>query len=110
MRTRKTIEAAAMLEKTIKAAVRKRLKELGAFQYWPVPTVWGTAAVDVIGCFEGRFFAIETKAPGKRPTDRQMFCMDNIREAGGRIFVIDTDEVDDILTTDTLRGSTPSAL
>jgi len=105
--TEKTVK---MLEKTVKAAVRKRLKELGAFQYWPVMTVWGTAAVDVIGCFEGNFFAIETKAPGKRATDRQIFCLDNIREAGGRIFVIDTDKVDDILTPDTLRGSTSSAL
>src|SRR5215472_9032278 len=70
-----------MLEKTVKAAVRKRLKELGAFQYWPVPTVWGTAAVDVIGCYQGKFFAIEAKAPGRRATDRQMFCMANIRDA-----------------------------
>ena len=91
-----------MLEKTIKAHVRKRLKELGAWQYWPVPTVWGAAAVDILVCYKGRFIAIECKAPGEKLTDRQSFVLEEIKKAGGNVFVIDTDKVDDILTTDTL--------
>ena len=27
--------------------------------------------MDFLGCYRGRFFAIETKAPGKKPTLRQ---------------------------------------
>jgi hypothetical protein len=34
-------------------------------------------------------FAIETKAPGEKPTVRQQRTIDSIRKAGGTVFVID---------------------
>ena len=36
-------------------------------------------------------FAIEAKAPGKVPTDRQRIMMEDIEYAGGKTFVIDGD-------------------
>jgi hypothetical protein len=92
-----------MKEKTIKNYVRKRLKELGAFQYWPVPTVWGSAGVDVLACYKSRFIAIETKAPGKLPTVRQTLILREVEKAGGRIFLIDSAEKVNLLTDENLR-------
>jgi penicillin-binding protein-related factor A (putative recombinase) len=81
-----------MLEKTVKAAVRKRLKEIGAYQFWPVQMGLGIRTVDCIGCYRGRFFGIETKAPGKKPTLAQDYTMKLMRAAGALVFVIDSPE------------------
>lgn len=81
-----------MLERTIKAAVKKRLTELGAYQFWFVPFGMGDTTVDCLGCYQGRFFGIETKAPGKLPTLRQKFTLERIKAAGGLVFVIDSKE------------------
>lgn len=55
----------------------------------PVPAGYGTPLLDFIGCYHGYFFAIETKAPGKKPTPRQSLTIEQMREAGGTVFVID---------------------
>lgn len=81
-----------MLEKTVKAAVRKRLHELGAYQFWPVQMGLGTRTVDCLGCYKGMFFGIETKAPGKNPTLAQKFTIEKIQAAGGQTFVVDSTE------------------
>ena len=81
-----------MLEKTVKAAVRKRLKELGAYSYWPVPTVWGATAVDILVCYKGRFIAIECKATGRKLLLHQAMTLNAIKAAGGLVFVIDSVE------------------
>jgi len=87
-----------MLEKTIKEAVKKRLKELGAYQFWPVQTGFGTATIDCLGCYRpvasahGIFFAIETKRPGGKLTFRQHLTIELIKHAGGRVYVIDSVE------------------
>lgn len=38
---------------------------------------------DIIGCYEGRFVAIEVKIPGKKPSKLQELVMGAINEAGG---------------------------
>ena len=45
--------------------------------------------LDFIGCHHTRYFAIETKAPGGKPTPRQCNTMYEIQKAGGKTFVID---------------------
>lgn len=47
--------------------------------------------MDYIGCYRGKYFAVETKAPGKKPTDRQNMIIDRMRKAGGAVFIIDGD-------------------
>lgn len=57
--------------------------------FWPVPAGYGESHLDYVGCMCGRFFSIETKAPGKKPTARQAHRIDNVKRAGGLAFVID---------------------
>ncbi len=80
-------------EGKVKIAVKKVLtdsKQWGYIYYnFPVPAGYGTPMLDVVGCYHGRFFAIELKAPGKKPTPRQNLCISQMREAGGIVFVID---------------------
>jgi len=82
-------------EGKVKAITKKVLTDSIRFGYiwynFPVPAGFGTPMLDVVGCFRGRFFAIELKAPGKKPTPRQKLCIAQMREAGGVVFVIDGD-------------------
>ena len=68
----------------------------------PIGTQFGNSGVpDFICCHEGRFLAIETKAPGKRRNttvmqDKQIM---GIHKAGGVAMVIDNaDQLDEFLT------------
>jgi hypothetical protein len=50
---------------------------------------YGSHTLDCLGCHKGSFFAIETKAPGKKPTVRQQQVIDDMRRKKGTVFVID---------------------
>lgn len=83
---------AATPEGKVKATVSKLLKSVdGLFYTMPVPSGYGESTLDYIGCYRGKYFAIETKAPGKKPTDRQKMIIEKMRHAGGAVFVIDGD-------------------
>lgn len=75
-------------EAKVKTRVKKILKEYSAYQHWPVQTGYGAACLDCHGCFKGHYFAIETKAPGKHPTPRQLMTIADIEASGGKVFVI----------------------
>lgn len=77
-----------MKESDVKKALRAYLKEIGAYQYWPVPMGYGATTVDVLVCYKGRFFAIETKRPGvKAPTFAQQCVMRDVAAAGGGVIL-----------------------
>jgi hypothetical protein len=80
-----------VLENTVKLEVKKRLKALGSdcYSYWPVPMGLGAATLDCLGCYKGKFFAIETKAPGKAITPRQRITMAAMHRAGAMVLIID---------------------
>lgn len=79
-------------EGRVKKKVSALLKSTqGVYYFMPVPSGYGESSLDYIGCHMGRSFFIETKAPGKRPTDRQMQTIAAIERAGGAVFVIDGD-------------------
>jgi hypothetical protein len=70
----------------------------GAFQeplcfgwyYMPVGGMGSVAGIpDFLGFYKGMFWAVETKAPGKKPTGFQKLQIEAIRMAGGPCFVID---------------------
>lgn len=91
---------------TPEGKVKKKVSDLlkATPEVWytmPVPSGFGESTLDYLGCHRGRFFAIETKAPGKKPTLRQMQTMAAIERGGGKTFVIDGDttELKDWLTT-----------
>lgn len=64
-------------------------KYSGVYRFMPVPGGFGISTLDYLVCFRGQFVAIETKAPGKKPTPRQLKVAGDIRAAGGRVFFID---------------------
>lgn len=78
-------------EGAVKAKVKKVLtkygEELDAF--WPVQNGMGTPALDCIVCYRGHHIEIETKAPGKKPTPRQLITIAQKEKAGAKVFVID---------------------
>lgn len=83
-------------EGKVKAAVKKvltpRQQQGTLYAVWPVPSGYGESTLDCVGCYRGQFFAIETKARGKKPTPRQSRCIDMMVAAGGKVFVVDSVE------------------
>jgi hypothetical protein len=81
-------------EGKVKRAVSSLLKSYAPDVYYemPVPSGFGKSGLDYTGCKHGRFFAVETKAQGKRPTARQLTTIEQMRRAGAKVFVIDGDE------------------
>jgi len=58
-----------MLEKSIVAAIKKRVVESGGKVYKLHGTAYAVAgAPDLIGSYHGRAFAVEVKQPGRGPT------------------------------------------
>jgi hypothetical protein len=79
-------------ESKVKRKVSGLLKATpGVWYTMPVPSGFGESTLDYMGCYLGRFFAIETKAPGKQPTLRQKQMIASIERSGGKAFVIDGD-------------------
>lgn len=79
-------------EGKVKKAVVKLLERYrleGLYHFMPVPSGYGESSLDFIGCFKGKFFAIETKAPGKKPSALQERMIERMIAAGGMAFVID---------------------
>jgi hypothetical protein len=71
-------------EETVKAAIKGWLKDHGAYFFMPVQTGYGATTLDFLVCYRGWFVGIEAKRPGiKRPSPRQLICMENIHAAGG---------------------------
>lgn len=75
-------------EKTVKERVKRLLKKYGVTYFMPVQSGYGGTALDFICCIKGRYFEVETKAPGKHPTARQLLRMDEVKDAGGAVFVV----------------------
>lgn len=76
-------------EGKVKKAIKKALDASGCWQYWPVPSGFGRRTVDVLGLHKGDFFAVEAKAPGKKPTRQQEAELAKITSEGGITFVFD---------------------
>ncbi len=82
-------------EGKIKAYLNKRLKEafgVRCYSFMPVQMGYGASTVDYLLCVCGDFVAIETKAPGKKLTERQLVTMMQVQKAGGQTFVVDSKE------------------
>lgn len=78
-------------EGRVKMLVKRVLDESKAYHHWPVVNGMGAPTLDCIACYRGRYLAIETKAPGKKPTERQVRTISQIAAAGGKVLVIDGD-------------------
>ena len=83
-------------EGKVKDKVKRLLKKYDCYQFWPVQSGYGAPTLDCLGCCNGFFFGIETKAPGKHPTPRQRLTMEDMESAHGKVFVIGEKLVDGI--------------
>jgi len=97
----------------VKDKLRKLLKGYpGLYTYWPVPSGFGRTTIDVLGCYRGRFFAVEVKADGKKPTLKQHLELVSIEQAMGKPFVIagkDSPVFESLKTwLDTLEATIPN--
>lgn len=83
-------------ENKVKNACKKELKSRDIWYYMPVQNGMGVVGIpDIIGCWNGWFVGIETKAPGKMAnvTPNQKMRLAEIEKAGGLALVIDDVEV-----------------
>lgn len=83
-------------ENKVKNACKKELKKRKIWYYMPVQNGMGVVGIpDIIGCWNGWFVGIETKAPGKMKnvTPNQKMRLNEIEAAGGLALVIDNVEV-----------------
>ena len=87
-------------EGKVKDVVKEELNHIGAYWHMPVQNGMGRPSLDFNGCYKGMFFAIETKAPGKEPTPRQLITIREIEQAGGLVFVIDSVDAARVLGVD----------
>lgn len=86
-------------EGKVKAWVSSVLKAHRPDVYYemPVPGGFGKSGLDYIGWCRGKPFAIETKRPGGKPTSRQLMTMNDMRFAGGTVFLIDSRTCEDAI-------------
>lgn len=91
-------------EGEVKAKVKKILHEWGVMYWMPGMGAYGRNGVsDFIGCFHGRFIAIETKpSVDREPTRLQQRFMDDVLEKGRGVALLIHDGNLDLLTA-TLR-------
>ena len=82
-------------EKKVKDKVVAILKELGAYYFFPATHGYGRSGVpDIIGCLNGKFFAIECKAGNNKPTALQEREMQRIRDTGGNTLVVNEENIE----------------
>jgi hypothetical protein len=79
-------------EGKVKERLKKLLKKYGVYYHMPVMNGMGAPTLDFICCYRGRYLAIETKAPGQKPTKRQQLTMQQMSAAGGFVFTVANDD------------------
>jgi len=85
---------AATPESKVKAKIKAILKAHGAYYAMPIGTGYGNSGVpDFLVCHGGEFLAIEAKAGKGVPTALQYKNLNDILTAGGRVLVINEDEL-----------------
>jgi len=92
-------------EAKVKKRVAAQLKELGAYYFYPVTSGYGSSGVpDIIGCYRGKFFAIECKAGNNKPTPLQQKNLTQIANASGLAWVVNEENAGEV--TAVLEGLT----
>ena len=85
-------------EKKVKTKVRAELLRRSVYHFMPATGGYGRSGVpDIVGCYRGYFFAIETKAGNNKPTALQERELKQIRDAGGVAFVINETNLDELI-------------
>lgn len=81
-------------EKKVKDKVKKILDALECYYFMPATHGYGRSGVpDIVGCYKGRFFAIECKANGGKTTALQDRELRRIEKVGGGQLVVDENNI-----------------
>lgn len=84
-------------EGKVKAAVRKILNRMDIYHFMPPGMGLGRSGIpDIIGCYQGRFIAIECKAGKGKTTALQERELQWIKDAGGFTFVAREDNLEEL--------------
>ena len=84
-------------EGKVKKKVVEQLKALGCYYFFPATGGYGKSGVpDVVGCYNGKFFAIECKAGKNTTTALQERELAAIGLAGGIPWVVNEDNMDTV--------------
>jgi Holliday junction resolvase len=84
-------------EKKVKNQVVNVLKSFGAYYFYPVAGGYGVSGVpDIVGCYKGKFFAIECKAGKGKTTALQDKHIAQIIGQGGYAIVVNESNIDDV--------------
>ena len=84
-------------EKKVKDKVVKLLKQWNVYYFFPATHGYGRSGVpDIVCCYEGKFIGIECKAGKNTATELQKRELDAIQAAGGRVYIINENNVDTI--------------
>ena len=82
-------------EGKVKKKVAEVLKKYDAYYFFPAMGAFGRAGIpDIVGCYRGRFFAVECKAGKGKTTAIQEAEIKKIQGAKGYAFVINEDNMD----------------
>lgn len=83
-------------EAKVKTRVKRVLEELGAYFFSPQSGIYGRSGIpDIVGCYRGKFFAVECKAGTNTTTALQDKEIDKIRAARGMVFVVHERNIDE---------------
>lgn len=85
-------------ENKVKAKVKKVLQEQKIYYAMPATGGYGSSGVpDILVCHEGKFYGLECKANGGKPTALQTDNLERIKSSGGVAVVVDEHNVDSIM-------------
>lgn len=77
-------------EKRIENQIKTHLREIGAYVIKHHGNQFSQAGVpDLLVCYMGRFIGVEVKAPDGKPSDLQLYNIEQIKKAGGIAFLAD---------------------
>ena len=84
-------------EVKVKRCVVAQLQALGVYFFYPVTGGYGASGVpDIVGCYKGKFFAIECKAGKNKPTALQQKNIDSIAAQGGAVWVVNEENMEGV--------------
>jgi Holliday junction resolvase len=85
-----------MNETQFKTKVMRKLKEKGGFWY-KTSDKFVRGIPDILGCFKGKFYALELKVGKNKATDLQKYTVDEINENEGKAYVVYPDNFPEVL-------------
>lgn len=77
-------------EKQFENKIKKYLKDHGAYflKYWAGAQFTKSGVPDILACVNGYFVGIEAKAQNGKPSELQLYNIQQIRKAGGFAYVV----------------------